>query len=85
MAIHILKIKKQYADEISAGNKMFEVRLNDRNYQKGDLVQFMVTDCDELHDIDKNMFQITYVLSEFPQGLRRGYVVFGIRRAEEGK
>lgn len=80
MTTHLLKILKQYADEVAAGNKMFEVRKNDRNFQKGDHVQFLVIDHNGLHDVDKTMYEITYVLADFPTGLKKGYVVFGIRR-----
>lgn len=38
--IHEIKILKQFADEIISGNKNFEVRKNDRGYQKGDLIKF---------------------------------------------
>lgn len=79
--IHELKIKKRYADEIANGNKMFEIRKNDRDYQKGDLIQFVVIDMGGLHELDKTMFQVTYVLSDFPEGLVRGYVILGIKKA----
>lgn len=37
---HRLKIKKMYFDRIVSGEKKFEVRLNDRDYQVGDLIAF---------------------------------------------
>lgn len=80
MTTHVLKILKQYADEVAAGNKMFEVRKNDRNFQKGDHVQFMVIDQEGLHLLDTVMYEITYVLADFPTGLKKGYAVIGIRQ-----
>lgn len=80
MTTHFLKILKQYADEVAAGNKMFEVRKNDRNFQKGDHIQFLVEDYEGLHKLDTVMFEVTYVLSEFPTGLKKGYAVIGIRQ-----
>ena len=38
---HELKILKQFADEIIIGNKNFEIRKNDRGYQKGDFIDFL--------------------------------------------
>ena len=35
--IHVIKIQKQYSEAVFLGEKTFEVRNNDRGYQKGDL------------------------------------------------
>lgn len=88
--IHKLKIQKQYADEIDAGRKLFEIRYNDRNFQKGDLIEFKVVEKDNLYykrdqipyteciDFESKKFLITYVLSYFPEGLKDNYVILGI-------
>lgn len=36
--IHRLKITSEYFEAIESGEKTFEIRYNDRGYQKGDLV-----------------------------------------------
>lgn len=78
--IHELKIRKQFADAIVENRKTFEVRINDRGFNAGDLVRFTVTD--EVtgkkvdHPINKRTYEITYVLSGY--GIRDGFVVFGI-------
>lgn len=41
---HELKIQKQWADAKLAGEKPFEIRLNDRGFQKGDTVRYKVID-----------------------------------------
>lgn len=41
---HELKIQKQWADAKLAGEKPFEVRINDRGFQKGDIVRYRVVD-----------------------------------------
>jgi len=41
---HELKIEKQWADAKLAGEKPFEIRLNDRGFQKGDLIHYVVID-----------------------------------------
>lgn len=38
MKIHELKILPQYFDEIKRGDKTFELRKNDRDYKKGDIL-----------------------------------------------
>ena len=42
--IHELKIHKQWADAKLAGEKPFEIRRNDRGFQKGDIVRYKVID-----------------------------------------
>lgn len=42
--IHDLEIQQEFADVIFTGDKTFEVRYNDRGYQKGDLIRFRVMD-----------------------------------------
>lgn len=41
---HELKIQKQWADAKLAGEKPFEIRRNDRGFQKGDIVHYTVID-----------------------------------------
>lgn len=41
---HELKIQKQWADAKLAGEKPFEIRRNDRGFQKGDVVRYKVID-----------------------------------------
>lgn len=94
---HELKILEPFADAITNGEKTFEVRRNDRNFQKGDLVKFEVisaqTGNPTTHKIDAQLFRIGYVLKfeDFPAGLSEGFAVFTItkaarkwREAEEG-
>ena len=80
--IHIIKIQKPYADAILDGRKRFEVRLNDRGYNTGDYVSFVVVDNSfrVYHSLEGKKFRITYVHSGL--GLQEGYVVFGIEEAK---
>lgn len=41
---HELKIQKQWADAKLAGEKPFEIRINDRGFQKGDIIRYKVID-----------------------------------------
>ena len=50
MKIHELKIKEKYYKDVALGYKPFELRKNDRDYQKGDLIKYKVVnipDCNE--------------------------------------
>ena len=82
--IHFIKIKETFAYAVDAGEKNFEVRYNDRGYQKGDLVSFTVvkdtdpTDVIATHPLNQDLYRITYVLCS--NGIEPGYVVFGIKK-----
>lgn len=80
---HTIKIEKSYADAILEGRKNFEVRYNDRGYNTGDLVRFLVIENNKyvVHDLSNNVYRITYVHSGL--GLQEGYVVFGIELSED--
>lgn len=82
---HEIKIQRDFANAVHLGEKTFEVRENDRGYQKGDLVVFKVMDGalrDFTHPLNDMTFQITYVLGSFV-GLAPNYVAFAIRDITE--
>ena len=82
---HRIKIDKAYADAVLSGEKPFEVRINDRGYQKGDFVKFQVMEGiikEQFHKLNDKRYEITYVLGSFV-GLAPNYVAFGIREVEE--
>ena len=83
---HEIKLREEYADAVLSGEKCFEVRENDRGYQKGDRVRFIVIDklnlcVNHYLTVNEVEFEITYVLSGW--GIKEGWVVFGIKRVGE--
>lgn len=86
MRLHILKIKEEYMKAISYGEKTFELRENDRDYQVGDLIHFVDLDENEylmFNNVD-NIYRITYVLKDVPEyGLDKDYCILGIKRIVE--
>ena len=81
---HAIKILDTFAYAVWSGDKSFEIRKNDRGYQKGDEVVFEVIEADghpaPTHPLNRKSYEITYVLSGY--GLSDGYCVFGIRPQE---
>ena len=82
--IHELKILSSFVRPILNGDKTFEIRENDRGFQKGDMVQFKVVSDDwtrknssTVHEFEHKVYEITYVISGW--GLKNGFVVFGIK------
>lgn len=82
--LHKIKLREEFADAVLYGDKTFEVRQNDRGYQKGDLVQFIVIDECQLtigHPLTKETYRITYVLNEW--GIEPKFVVFSIKNVRD--
>lgn len=80
---HNLKLLENFADDIIIGYKTFEVRENDRGFQKGDIVKFTCIDSNGFkldHLINEKVYKITYVLNGW--GIKNGFVVFGIKECE---
>lgn len=83
MKTHKIKLLLNFCDDVLSGDKTFEIRENDRGYQKGDRVVFepySPSDPFVKHPISDKVYEITYVLSGW--GLKNGYVVFGIKEVE---
>lgn len=78
MVHHILKIDHPYFEAVKAGDKVFEIRFNDRGYQKGDTVSFRREweHTPGVFDDPKGLWEITYVTGYKQQD---NYVVFGVR------
>ena len=73
--IHNLKIRAEYELKKLKGDKMFEIRKNDRNYEVGDIVLYNVIDDVELNrQFVAKFYKITYITNYAQQD---GYVVFG--------
>ena len=75
--VHKLKIKPYYFEQTIKGNKNFEIRFNDRNFKKGDLLI--------LEEFDKRGYTGRYVNAEITSVIddvdfmREHYVALGIK------
>ena len=73
--IHTLKIKHKYLEDIKLGLKTFEIRKNDRDFQVGDVIQFL--DIDRALTPHPNLYGITYLLKDIPEyGLDPAYCIY---------
>lgn len=74
--IHRLKIGDEYLTNLLSGFKKSEIRLNDRDYQVGDILEFkessFKTPC-VIHS-----FRITHIHSGL--GLKENYVVLSVEK-----
>lgn len=78
-----IKIRPEYFDAVKEGRKTFEIRKNDRNYQCGNTLI--------LHEWEDGEYTgrvfgvtVSYILTyeDFPDGIRPGYCILGIRRSD---
>lgn len=77
MRVHELKIKDKYYDRILIGQKGFEVRLNDRDYQVGDILSLLPTAEDNIvFECSPIIAKIKYIHQGL--GMAEGYVVLGL-------
>ena len=76
VTVHELRIEQHFLDALLDGTKTFEVRLNDRGYQKGDLLVFWDLGVDVI-PTPRRWFKVTYVHSGL--GMEHGYVVLGVQ------
>jgi len=77
---HDLKCEHEYFKKVASGEKPWELRKNDRDYQIGDILLLRQL------DKDKKTFtglfvakKVTYILTDAPQfGLMDGYCIMSI-------
>lgn len=77
---HTLKTWPVYFTRVGLGDKNFEIRYNDRDFQAGDTVVLAEWDDNKEAFTGREIrATINYVLNEAPHfGLKEGYAVFGI-------
>ena len=74
MRLHELKIKAEYANAKLKGIKPFEIRLNDRNYQVGDIIRYTCIDSPYVNDkLKDKLYHIVYI-TDYMQ--LKDYIVF---------
>lgn len=73
--VHELNIEQLHLDDLKDGSKLFDVRFNDRGFQKGDLAVLFGPYG------DRHEYDITYVHSGL--GIQPGYVILGLASALE--
>ena len=90
MVEHKLKTWPNYWDAVACGDKTFEVRRDDRGFQKGDVLVLQkytigdgyITCSGERFKIQELRKIITYVLTGGQLGIEPGYVVIGLGAAK---
>ena len=84
MTLHKIKLREEFCDAVLNGEKTFEIRYNDRGYQKGDHIRFIPiksVGTHFWHAIEDKEYEITYVLGGW--GLEDNYVALAIKEVEQ--
>ena len=81
--IHELKILTQYFEEVKSRRKTFEIRKNDRNFKVGDDLILKEWDGEKFtgRKIERT---ISYILYDWPCGLKDGYCVMSLASCTSG-
>lgn len=91
MGEHRLKTWPVYWDAVASGDKPFEVRRDDRGFQKGDVLvlQKFHPDLGYMPDPEKGRYstldlrrRVTWILTGGQFGIEAGYVVLGLAPEE---
>lgn len=87
---HLLKVDVKYWEALRSGAKLFELRLNDREYRVGDELVLVPTLSngegwflsDDPSWNPHLRFRIIFILSDadMPQALKDGYSILGLER-----
>lgn len=81
--VHQLKIIPQYFQAVWNGEKTFELRKDDRDYQVGDILALREWD-GEKYTGSGIAVRITHILRNCPEyGLADGYCIMSIRRLSD--
>ncbi|SOC45717.1 uncharacterized protein DUF3850 [Rhizobium subbaraonis] len=87
--IHKLKTLAHYFDAVKSGEKTFEVRLNDRAFQTGDILELQRCTKGAAGGIYYDTFEktirkrITYLLQGGQFGIEPRYCVLGLADVDE--
>lgn len=82
MKIHELKVSDEFEEDLFMGVKTFEIRLNDREFQVGDIlilkIYNMVTMEYKYPPLDEFYYNVTYILTGEKWGLKPNYCIMSI-------
>jgi len=73
---HYLNCETEYFNAIERGEKKFEIRINDRNFKKYDMVHLLETIEGVPTDRKLPPVEIQYILHDWMNGLVGGYCIF---------
>lgn len=84
MATHEVECINPFFSDVKSGKKNFEVRLNDRNYQVGDVIKLMEFDVNSCSYSGRIVYrQVMYILTGFNDVLAPNYIVMALSKVSK--
>jgi len=80
---HYLKISPRYFMAVDSGLKPFEVRVNDRDFKRFDILHLQEW-CGEEYSGNETVQEVTYILDD-PNYCKEGYVIMALKPYVEGE
>lgn len=77
--IHQLKQMSEYFEDVVAGKKTFELRVDDRDYEKGDYLALNEIDNSGIYTGRSCVVYVDYILRDLPHLLPEGVVCMAIK------
>ena len=77
---HEIKIDRQYYTRVLSREKLFDIRYDDRGYQKGDEVILNEIYSDTKHETGRKLYAIIGFVCSYQQ--KEGFVVFSLLNIE---
>ena len=77
--IHQLKQMSEYFEDVIAGKKTFEIRVDDRDYEKGDYLALNEIDNSGIYTGRSCVVYVDYILRDLPNLLPEGVVCMAIK------
>ena len=79
--IHNLKIETRYWNRVKEGVKPWEIRLNDRDYQTGDIIVLREwNEAEKKYTEEYSQYEIKYLLHGSGYGLEEGYCIMTLEK-----
>jgi hypothetical protein len=82
MKKHSLKTWPPFFEEVVSGDKTFEVRINDRGFDEGDLLKLCEYTPDNGYTGREIVKKVSYVMLGGAFGLKEGWVIMGLKDVE---
>jgi hypothetical protein len=79
VALHALKTWPEYFEAVASGEKTFEVRRDDRGFQKGDVLVLHKYQPGKGYLGGTVYRRVTWILTGGQLGIEPGYVVMGLK------
>jgi hypothetical protein len=84
MKIHHLKISSEHFKPLNSCQKKGDIRLDDRNFKKGDIIKFGEYERKIKKYTGNFCYRWITHITNFPEGMKEGYVLLSLGKFPKG-